>query len=146
MPRRSAGILLYRRTPVLEVLLAHPGGPLHARKDVWTIPKGEYDETEEPLAAALREYAEEIGHPPPSGEPVPLGEVTQKSGKRVVAWALEGDLDVRAVRSNTFTMVWAGREQEFPEIDRAQWFDLTSARTKLIPAQEPFLTRLSDAL
>lgn len=146
MPKRSAGILLYRRTPVLEVLLAHPGGPLHARKDVWTIPKGEYDETEEPLTAALREYAEEIGHAPPSGHPLPLGEITQKSGKRVFAWALEGDLDVTTVRSNTFTMIWAGREQTFPEIDRAQWFDLGTARLKIMPAQEPFLTRLEAAL
>lgn len=146
MPKRSAGILLYRRTPVLEVLLAHPGGPLHARKDVWTIPKGEYDETEEPLTAALREYAEEIGDAPPSGHPLPLGEITQKSGKRVFAWALEGDLDVTTVRSNTFTMIWAGREQTFPEIDRAQWFDLGTARLKIMPAQEPLLTRLEAAL
>ena len=146
MPKRSAGILLYRRTPLLEVLLAHPGGPLHARKDVWTLPKGEYDETEAPLEAALREYAEEIGHPAPSGEPLALGEITQKSGKRVVAFALEGDLDVATVASNTFSMVWAGRRQEFPEIDRAQWFDLTAARTKIMPAQAPFLDRLVEIL
>lgn len=146
MPKRSAGILLYRRTPLLEVLLAHPGGPLHARKDVWTLPKGEYDETEAPLDAALREYAEEIGHPAPSGEPLALGEITQKSGKRVVAFALEGDLDVATVASNTFSMVWAGRRQEFPEIDRAQWFDLTAARTKIMPAQSPFLDRLVEIL
>ncbi len=144
MPKRSAGILLYRRTPVIEVLLAHPGGPLHARKDVWTLPKGEYDDTEAPLEAALREYAEEIGHCAPEGKPLPLGEITQKSGKRVVAWALEGDLDVTTVVSNTFTMVWAGRRQEYPEIDRAAWFDLDAARAKLMPAQQPFLERLAE--
>lgn len=146
MPKRSAGVLLYRRTPVVEVLLAHPGGPLHARKDVWTLPKGEYDETESPLQAALREYAEELGHPAPTGEPLALGEITQKSGKRVVAFALEGDLDVATVASNTFSMVWAGRRQEFPEIDRAQWFDLEAARRKIMPAQEPFLDRLVELI
>lgn len=142
MPKRSAGVLLYRRTPALEMLLAHPGGPLHARKDVWSLPKGEYDESESPLEAALREYAEEIGHPAPAGEPLPLGEITQKSGKRVTAFALEGDLDVATVVSNTFSMVWAGRRQEFPEIDRAAWFDLPTARAKIMPAQEAFLDRL----
>lgn len=146
MPKRSAGVLLFRRTPSLEVLLAHPGGPLHARKDVWTLPKGEYDETEAPLDAALREYAEEIGHAAPAGEPLPLGEITQKSGKRVTGFALEGDLDVSTVVSNTFSMVWAGRRQEFPEIDRAAWFDLDTARTKILPAQEPFLDRLVEVV
>lgn len=143
MPKRSAGLLLFRRTPALEVLLAHPGGPLHAHKDVWTVPKGEYGDDEQPLAAAYREYAEEIGQPPPEGSPLPLGEVTQKSGKRVVAWALEGDLDPDQVRSNVFRMRWQGRWQEFPEIDAARWFALDRARTKIMPAQEPFLDRLA---
>ncbi len=146
MPRRSAGLLLYRRTSGLDVLLAHPGGPLHAHKDVWTVPKGEYTDAEEPLAAAYREYAEEIGSPPPDGAALDLGEITQKGGKRVVAWALEGDLDVATVRSNLFGMQWQGRWQEFPEIDRAQWFDLDGARARITATQEPFLDRLLDAV
>jgi predicted NUDIX family NTP pyrophosphohydrolase len=129
---------------VLEVLLAHPGGPLHAHKDVWTLPKGEYGDEEDPLAAAYRECAEEIGLPPPKGTPLPLGEITQKGGKRVLAWALEGDLEPRQVRSNLFRMRWQGRWQEFPEVDRAQWFALEPARTKILPAQEPFLDRLQS--
>ncbi|MCW2501434.1 MAG: hydrolase [Frankiales bacterium] len=143
MPKRSAGLLLFRRRPDLQVLLAHPGGPLHAGKDVWTVPKGEYDDTEEPLAAAYREYGEEIGVAPPDGDPLPLGEVTQKSGKRVVAWGLEGDLDTSEVTSNLFGMQWHGRWQEFPEVDRAEWFDLATARGKIMQAQEPFLDRLA---
>ncbi len=146
MPKRSAGLLLFRRTPGLEVLLAHPGGPLHARKDVWTVPKGEYGEDEDPLSAAYREYGEEIGHAPPAGEPLSLGEVTQKSGKRVLAWALEGDLDPAQVQSNMFGMTWQGTWQEFPEIDRAQWFDLETAAVKIMPAQLPYLARLAAAL
>lgn len=146
MAKRSAGLLLYRQHPRLEVLLALPGGPLHAGKDIWTLPKGEYVDGEEPVQAALREFAEEIGFPPPPGDPLPLGEITQKSGKRVLAWALEGDLDADLARSNTFTMLWHGRRQEFPEIDRAAWFDLDQARRKIMPAQEPFLTRLAELL
>jgi predicted NUDIX family NTP pyrophosphohydrolase len=142
VPRRSAGLLLFRRTPDLQVLLAHPGGPLHARKDVWTIPKGEYSGEEEPLTAAYREYAEEIGVAPPDGEPLPLGDIRQKGGKVVIAWALEGDLDVSTVKSNTFGMQWRGTWQEFPEIDRAGWFTVEQARAKLMPAQQPFLDRL----
>lgn len=151
MPKRSAGLLLYRLVPDspgprVEVLLAHPGGPLHARKDVWSVPKGEYGDDEQPLAAAYREWAEEIGHPPPAGEPIELGEIVQKGGKRVVAWALAGDLDPATVVSNTFTMTWQGRRQEFPEIDRADWFDLAAARAKILPAQESFLDRLATEL
>ncbi len=146
MPRTSAGLLLFRRAPVLEVLLAHPGGPLHARKDVWGVPKGEYGKDEGPLAAAYREFAEEIGHPPPPGHPVELGEVVQKGGKRVVAWALEGDLDPTTVSSNVFGMQWQGRWQEFPEIDRAAWFDVETAHAKILPAQAPFLDRLAAQL
>ena len=146
MPKRSAGLLLYRRTPGLEVLLALPGGPLHAGKDVWSIPKGEYTDDEPPLAAALREFEEEVGHPAPDGEPVPLGEVTQKSGKRVLCWALEGDVDVSTARSSTFTMRWRGRVQQFPEIERVAWFAVEAARARIMPAQEPYLDRLLEAL
>jgi predicted NUDIX family NTP pyrophosphohydrolase len=146
MVRRSAGLLLFRRTSGLEVLLAHPGGPLHVRKDVWTVPKGEYGDDEPALSAAYREYAEEIGHPAPAGTPLDLGEIVQKGGKHVVAWALEGDLDASLVQSNLFGMTWQGRWQEFPEIDRAEWFDLAVARTKINPTQEPFLSRLVSLL
>lgn len=145
--KRSAGLLLFRRSSGrLEVLLAHPGGPLFARKDdVWTIPKGEYDESEPARAAAYREFAEEIGSAPPDGEPLPLGEITQRSGKRVTAWALEGDLDVTTVASNTFPMIWpprSGRVQHFPEVDRAQWFDVEAAAPHLMAAQLPLVERL----
>ena len=142
MARRSAGILLFRRTPRLEVLLAHPGGPLHVNKDVWTVPKGEYDELELPLTAAYREFAEELGHPVPDGPALDLGEITQKGGKKVVAWAVEGDLDPASCVSNTFGMTWHGRRQEFPEIDRVQWFGVAEARSKINPAQAAFLDRL----
>ena len=148
--RRSAGILLWRRgADGPEVLLGHPGGPLFARKDdgVWSIPKGEHDAGEEPLAAAYREYAEEIGVAPPDGEPVPLGETRLRSGKVVTAWALEGDLDPDTVVSNLFTMSWppgSGRAQQFPELDRAAWFDLPTARRKIGPGQVPLLDRFAD--
>jgi predicted NUDIX family NTP pyrophosphohydrolase len=144
--RRSAGILLYRREPVLQVLLVHPGGPFFANNDVWGIPKGEYGSAEEPLAAAYREFEEETGFPAPPGEPLPLGEVTQKGGKRVVAWALEGDLDAEKVVSNTFQMPWRGRIQSFPEIDKAAWFTLREAAEKISESQQPFLDRLLEAL
>jgi predicted NUDIX family NTP pyrophosphohydrolase len=149
---RSAGILLYRRRDDrLEVLLVHPGGPLWAGRDagVWSIPKGEYADDEEPLAAARREFAEELGTPPPDGDALELGEIRQKSGKRVRAWALAGDLDADQIHSNTFAMQWpprSGRTQEFPEVDRAQWFGWAEAREKLNPAQVAFLDRLSDIL
>ena len=142
MARRSAGILLFRRTSGLEVLLAHPGGPLHAKKDVWTVPKGEYDDSEVPLAAGYREFEEELGHPVPDGTALDLGEVVQKGGKRVVAWAVEGDADPATCESNTFGMTWQGRWQEFPEIDRVEWFDLATAAAKINPAQAAFLERL----
>ena len=148
----SAGLLLHRRAPGgLEVLLVHPGGPFWARRDagVWSIPKGETDAGEDPLAAARREFAEELGSPPPDGEPIALGEVRQKSGKRVTAWALAGELDPATVASNSFSMEWpprSGRRQEFPEVDRAEWFGLEAAREKLIAAQVAFLDRLAQAL
>jgi predicted NUDIX family NTP pyrophosphohydrolase len=148
VPKRSAGILLWRRSPDLEVLLAHPGGPLFARKHDghWTIPKGELDAGEEPLAAAYREFTEETGIAPPEGAAVPLGEVTQKSGKVVTAWAVEGDLDVNAIVPGLFEMTWQGRVQSFPEVDRVAWFSPADAAVKLLPAQVPFLARLEEVL
>lgn len=150
---KSAGILLYRQGEGgLEVLLVHPGGPLWARRDqgAWSIPKGEYVEGEEdPLAAARREFAEELGSPPPNSKAVDLGEIRQKSGKRVRGWALAGDLDTAHVSSNTFAMQWpprSGRMQEFPEVDRAEWFGVSEARERINPAQAAFLDRLAEAL
>ena len=153
MARRSAGILLHRDGPDgREVLLVHPGGPFWAKRDdgAWSIPKGEYDEGEEPMTAALREFEEEIGSALEHiGELVELGEVRQRNRKLVTAWAAEGDLDASAVRSNTFTMEWpprSGRRQEFPEIDRAEWFTLARAREKLIEAQVAFVDRLEERI
>jgi predicted NUDIX family NTP pyrophosphohydrolase len=149
--RRSAGILLFRHgTGGIEVLLVHPGGPWWARKDegAWSIPKGEYGDAEDPLEAARREFKEELGNPP-SGDPLPLGEVKQKGGKVVGAWGVQGDLDPAGVHSNTFEMEWpprSGQRQSFPEIDRAEWFSVDAAREKLNPAQHPFLDRLLSIL
>ena len=148
MAARSAGILLHRtRAGVLEVLLVHPGGPLWARRDsgAWSVPKGEYTDGEDALAAARREFEEELGVAPPDGPVEDLGEVRQKSGKIVRAWALRGELDVDSVRSNTFELEWpprSGRLQAFPEVDRAQWFALEQARTKINAAQVSLLDRL----
>jgi predicted NUDIX family NTP pyrophosphohydrolase len=129
-----------------QVLLVHPGGPFWAKKDAgaWSIPKGEYEEGEDPLACARREFEEELGTAPPD-DLVPLGEVRQRSGKRVTAWAGAGDLDPSVIASNTFTIEWpprSGRRQEFPEIDRAAWFALDEARERINPAQAAFLDRL----
>ncbi len=153
MVKRSAGLLLWRQSPdgTLEVLLGHPGGPLFAARDegVWSVPKGEYGPDEEPFAAAYREFAEELGVAPPDGEPVHLGDVRQRSGKIVTVWAQEGDLDLREFRSNPFTMVWppgSGQLREFPELDRAAWFDLDEARRRIAPAQGAFLDRLAEQL
>jgi len=152
-PRRSAGILLWRRSAdgSLEVLLGHPGGPYFAKKDadVWSILKGEYDSDEEPFDVAKREFFEESGHYAPDGPALALGEIRQKGGKLVVAWALEGDLDPASASSNMFPMEWpprSGRTIQVPEIDRVAWFDVESAREKLKAAQHPLLDRLSDAL
>jgi predicted NUDIX family NTP pyrophosphohydrolase len=150
-PALSAGVLLFRRAPRLEVLVVHPGGPLWARRDdgAWSIPKGEVGPDEDPLAAARREFAEEVGSPAPDGAPLALGEVRLKSGKRVVAWALEGDLDADVIVSNTFEMQWpprSGRTQAFPEVDRGAWLDPARARAKLNPAQGAFVERLVDML
>ena len=153
MPKMSAGLLVYRRTgDDVEVLLVHPGGPLWAKKDdgAWSVPKGEYDPTEEPLEVARREFEEEIGQAAPADEDPPwLGELRQPSGKVVSAWAVEGDLDVSEVRSNSFEMEWpprSGRTEEFPEVDRAGWFDLEEARRKLLRGQVGFLDRLAERL
>ena len=152
MARRSAGILLYRvAAGEPEVLLVHPGGPYWARKDAgaWSIPKGEYDDGEDPQACALREFEEETGTALPPGELIELGDVKQKGGKVVTAWVAEGDLDADAVSSNTFTMEWpprSGRTAEFPEIDRAGWFGIATAREKLVPAQTELLDRLLERL
>jgi len=146
--RRSAGILLYRvAAGGPEVLLVHPGGPFWAKKDLgaWSIPKGEYEPDEDPRACALREFEEETGSAPSPGELADLGTVKQKAGKVVQAWALEGDLDPAGIQSNTFSMQWpprSGRMQEFPEVARAEWFDLDQARQRINPAQAAFLDRL----
>jgi predicted NUDIX family NTP pyrophosphohydrolase len=152
MPKRSAGVLLYRLTGERpEVLLVHPGGPFWARRDAgaWSIPKGEYDDDEDPLTSALREFEEETGAALGPSELIELGTVKQKGGKVVTAWAAEGDLDPDAVRSNTFTIEWpprSGRMAEFPEIDRAAWFDFDAAREKLVSAQAELLDRLLERL
>jgi predicted NUDIX family NTP pyrophosphohydrolase len=148
---RSAGILLHRRAAGgLQVLLVHPGGPIWARRDlgVWSIPKGEYGDDEDPLTAARREFEEELGSPAPAGELLDLGEIRQKSGKLVRAWAIAGDLDADQIHSNDFEMQWpprSGRMQEFPEVDRAQWFGLGEAREKINAGQVTLLDRLSQA-
>ena len=150
--KRSAGILLYRFSGgEPEVLLVHPGGPFWANKDqgAWSIPKGEYEDGEDPQVAARREFKEETGTELPPGALDELGSVRQKSGKYVAAWAAEGDLDAAAVTSNTFEMQWpprSGKLQAFPEIDRAQWFGIDEAREKLNPAQTAFLDRLAALL
>jgi predicted NUDIX family NTP pyrophosphohydrolase len=157
VPRRSAGILLFRRPEAgaageLEVLLVHPGGPFWARRDAgaWSLPKGEVDPGEAERAGALRELEEETGAAFPDvgeDELLPLGEVRQRSGKVVSAWALERDLDADAIVSTTFELEWpprSGRTQTFPEVDRAAWLPLPAAREKLLPAQVPFLDRLAE--
>ena len=151
MVKRSAGVLLYRRTGAeLEVLLVHPGGPFWARKDegAWSIPKGEYLDGEEALAAAKREFFEETGTAI-EGEFLPLGEVRQAGGKRVTAWAVEGDLDADAVRSNLFELEYppkSGKLREFPEVDRAGWFSVAEARVKILGGQVGLLNRLVERL
>ena len=147
MARRSAGLLLYRRGSGVEVLLAHPGGPLFAKRDLgaWTLPKGEFEPGESALQVALREFAEEVGHAPPPGTPVPLGEIRQKGGKVVEAWALEGDVDPATARSNTFPFEWpprSGRWITIPEVDRVEWFTPHEARRRIKDTQIPFIERL----
>lgn len=151
MPKAAAGLLLYRRrSSGLEVLLAHPGGPFWARKDLgaWSIPKGEIDPGEDPVAAARREFREEIGLDI-TGPVEPLGQRKQNSGKLVQIWAVEGDFEPGRLRSNTFEMEWpkgSGRVQLFPEVDRAGWFAMDEARRRILPGQAPFLDALAALL
>ena len=151
MPKKSAGLLMYRRrSGMLEVFLVHPGGPFWSKKDAgaWSIPKGEYTAGEDPLEAAKREFQEETGFQA-SGEFVPLTPRKQPSGKIITAWAFEGDCDASAVKSNTFLMEWpprSGRQQEFPEVDRADWFTIPVAREKIIKGQSGFLEELTQIL
>lgn len=149
-PKTSAALLLYRRRFGIEVLLVHPGGPYWAKKDAaaWSLPKGEVEEAEDPLAAAQREFTEETGMRP-SGRFQPLEPVRQPGGKLIVAWAVEGDFDARHLRSQCFTLEWppkSGRIRSFPEVDRAKWFSVSEARTRLLPGQVPLLDQLTSVL
>jgi len=152
MTVESAGLVLYRiRDGKTEVLLVHPGGPFWKRRDegAWSIPKGEMGPGESRLDVARREFQEELGVPPPEGEVLPLGSVRQAGGKVVHAWAAPGDLDVSRVSSSTFAIEWpprSGRTQEFPEVDKAAWFDLDAARRMILAAQGAFLDRLEAQL
>ncbi|MFN8285357.1 MAG: NUDIX domain-containing protein [Chitinophagales bacterium] len=149
--KKSAGILLYKTDgKALKVMLVHPGGPFFVKKDagVWSIPKGEFEENEDPLAAAKREFFEEIGSPV-TGEFIPLGEVKQKGGKTVYCWAVEGELNTSKITGNTFKMPWppsSGKLQEFPEVDKVEWFTLAAAIEKINPAQVLLLERLQQHL
>lgn len=153
MPKLSSGILLYRvnAESVLEVLVVHPGGPFWAKKDdgAWSIPKGEYEPEDDPHAAALREFEEELGTAPPEEKDIELGEVKQSSGKRLVVWAHTGDFDVSKLVSNTFELEWppkSGKLTRYPEVDRAEWFPVAKARQKLLKGQIEFLDRLITRL
>lgn len=151
---RSAGILLFRRDDgEVRFLLVHPGGPFWVKKDAgaWTIPKGGIEAEEEPRACAIRELEEELGTAPELDpeELIELGRVKQRAGKVVEAWAAEAEFDPAALASNTFAMEWpprSGKQQVFPEVDRAEWFDLETARKKILPAQAAFLDRLLEHL
>ena len=155
-PKLSAGLLLYGfRERGLEVFLVHPGGPFWRKKDAgaWSLPKGEYLPGEDALAAAQREFQEETGFPPPEGDYVPLGELRQPGGKVVTAWAVkidrDGDYPSDQIQGNSFSMEWppkSGCMQQFPEVDRAAWFPLATAKTKIVPGQAAFLDRLAAYL
>ena len=148
----SAGLVLFRERAAdgaLAVLLGHMGGPFWARKDegAWSIPKGELEPGEDPLAGALREFAEELGHAPPDGPAIELGEIRQKAGKRVIAFAVEGDFDPADIVPGTFELEWpprSGRRQPFPEVDRVAWFDLPTAAAKIVRGQVALLERLAQ--
>ncbi len=152
MAKLSAGLLVYRvKDKTIEVFLAHPGGPFWAKKDEgsWSIPKGEYTATEDPLEAAKREFKEETGFEPPAGKFIPLQPIKQPSGKIVSVWAVEGNFDADKISSNLFSMEWppkSGKQQEFPEVDRAEWFKLGEARIKILKGQIGFLDQLSTLL
>ncbi|TDE16872.1 NUDIX domain-containing protein [Dyadobacter psychrotolerans] len=149
--KQSAGILLFRnRGSEAEVFLVHPGGPFFARKDAgwWTVPKGEFGEPELPLQAAIREFEEETGLKL-SGEFLPLAPIVQKAGKKVYCWAIEGNMDASVIVSNTFEMEWppkSGKTKSFPEIDKAAWFDLETAKRMIMAAQISFLDELLKAM
>lgn len=150
MPKRSAALLLYKLTgdSGLEVLIAHMGGPFWARKNAraWSIPKGEYEDGEDPRAAAFREFSEEMGSAAPPGRVIELGEMKQPSGKVITTYAVEGDFDTSSIRSNTFEMEWpkgSGRIQEFPEIDRAEWMTAARAAEMLVKGQVPIIETLA---
>jgi predicted NUDIX family NTP pyrophosphohydrolase len=151
MSKKSAGILLYRfKNSSLEVLLVHPGGPFWKNKDLgaWTIPKGEFTDEEDPLDAAKREFEEETSFPPPE-KYIELTPIKQKSGKAVFAWAAEGNIDTEKIQSNEFEMEWpphSGKKQKFPEVDKGNWFAISDAKKKIIPAQLNFLEELSSLL
>jgi predicted NUDIX family NTP pyrophosphohydrolase len=152
MKKQSAGLLLYRTTNnnIVEVLLVHPGGPYWMKKDqgAWSIPKGEFED-EDPLAAAQREFTEELGIPVPEGEIVELGSAKQTSGKVVYAWAVQADVDPKHVKSNMFSMEWppkSGKTQDFPEVDKAQWFAIAAAQQKLVKGQVLLLEKLVEIL
>jgi predicted NUDIX family NTP pyrophosphohydrolase len=151
MPKKTAGLLLFRdASGRLEVLLVHPGGPFWASKDdgAWSIPKGQFEDDEDPLAAARREFEEETGSAP-TGDVLPLEPLRQPSGKVLYAWAINGDFDSRTLKSNTFSMEWppkSGRQQNFPEVDRAAWFPIEDARRKILKGQAPLLRQLQAKL
>jgi predicted NUDIX family NTP pyrophosphohydrolase len=147
MPKRSAGILMYRQPRAgIELLLVHPGGPFWAKKDwgAWSIPKGEYGESEDPLTVAQREFEEETGARA-HGDFLALGDIVQAGRKIVTAWAVEGDFDPATLKSNEFELEWpprSGRTASFPEIDRAEWFAPAEARRKILSGQSEFIARL----
>jgi predicted NUDIX family NTP pyrophosphohydrolase len=151
MAKKSAGLLLFREVSgSLEVLLVHPGGPFWAKKDdgAWSIPKGEFEEGEDPFEAAKREFEEETGIAP-SGDLIPLDPLRQPSGKVVHAWAMKGEFDPATLKSNTFSMEWppkSGRQQEFPEVDRAAWLPIEAAKRKILKGQAPFLLQLREKI
>lgn len=150
--RRSAGVLLVRVVDgEAQFLLVHPGGPFWAKKDAgaWSIPKGEYDEADDPMDCALREFSEELGLECPDDDLIALGEITQAGGKHVLAWCGVGSIDTTAIDSNTFEVEWppkSGKLQRFPEVDRAGYFDRDAAEVKILPGQLPFLDRAMRAL
>ena len=152
MTKRSAGMLMFRgRGSELRLLLVHPGGPFWAKKDegAWSIPKGEYDQGDDPLAVARREFEEELGSPTPAGDVIELGELEQPSRKLITAFAVAGDFDTSRLRSNLFELEWpprGGRMQSFPEVDRAAWFTPDEARAKILPGQRPFIDCLLERL
>lgn len=147
MKKKSAGILMYKRSgPEVLLLLVHPGGQFWAKRDLgaWSIPKGEYEEGEDPLTAAKREFCEELGAEP-GGQFWELGALLQPSKKEIVAWAVEADFPVAELKSNTFELEWppkSGRKRQFPEVDRAEWFNPADARRKILAGQVEFIDRL----